>query len=122
MKKGVPEISKLTVHLTAITAMLFWGFSFILSKIVFRFYTQLTTIFFRLLISVFFLFVYLYVTQQFEKVKKKDLWLFFAGAFFNPFLYFIGEKLRTSTCFGFRHVHHYCHYPGVYPVFCLVCV
>ncbi len=92
MKKGGPEISKFTVHMAAVLAMLFWGFSFILSKFVFRFYTPLTTIFFRLLISVLFLFFYLYVTGQFEKLKKKDLWLFLGGAVFNPFLYFIGEN------------------------------
>jgi len=92
MKKGGPEIHILTVHLAAVTAMLFWGFSFILSKIVFRVYTPLTTIFFRLLISVFFLFIYMFLTGQFEKIKKKDFWLFAGGALFNPFLYFIGEN------------------------------
>jgi drug/metabolite transporter (DMT)-like permease len=92
MRKGGPDIRKLTVHLAAVAAMLFWGFSFILSKYVFLFYTPLTTIFFRLLISVLFLFAYLSVTGQFEKLKKKDLWLFAGSAVFNPFLYFIGEN------------------------------
>ena len=92
MKKGGPDIQKFTVHLAAIAAMLFWGFSFILSKYIFNFYTPLTTIFFRLLISVLFLFIYLLVTGGFEKLKKKDLWLFAGSAVFNPFLYFIGEN------------------------------
>jgi drug/metabolite transporter (DMT)-like permease len=92
MKKGGPDIQRFTVHLAAIAAMLFWGFSFILSKYIFNFYTPLTTIFFRLLISVIFLFLYLLLAGGFEQLKKKDLWLFIGSAVFNPFLYFIGEN------------------------------
>lgn len=44
------------VHIAALFSMLFWGFSFIWSKMVFEEYTPLTTIFFRLIISFIFLF------------------------------------------------------------------
>ncbi len=72
--------------------MIFWGFSFILSKTVFEYYTPLTTIFFRLVISSIFLFPLIKLTGKFEKIDRKDFGLLIGGAFFNPFLYFLGEN------------------------------
>ncbi len=72
--------------------MLFWGISFVWSKVVFKTYTPLTTIFFRLIISVVFLFLYLFVSHTLEKINKKDIKFFLLSALFNPFLYFLGEN------------------------------
>lgn len=81
--------------------MLFWGFSFILTSIVFRYYSPITTVFLRLLISSVILFAGILVFGKIEKIKKGDLKLFLLSALFNPFLYFIGEsyglKLTSST-------------------------
>jgi drug/metabolite transporter (DMT)-like permease len=85
-------MQKAYVHIAAIFSMIFWGFSFILSKTVFELYTPLTTIFFRLIISSIFLFPLIKLTGKFEKIDRKDLGLIVGGAFFNPFLYFIGEN------------------------------
>jgi len=85
-------MQKASVHIAAVVSMIFWGFSFILSKIVFEFYTPLTTVFFRLLISTIFLFLVILLARHFEKINPKDIWLFIAGAFFNPFLYFLCEN------------------------------
>ena len=85
-------MQKVSVHIAAIITMVFWGFSFILSKIVFEFYTPLTTVFLRLLISTFFLLLVIIIARKFERIHPHDIWLFIAGAFFNPFLYFIGEN------------------------------
>jgi drug/metabolite transporter (DMT)-like permease len=85
-------MQKAYVHIAAIFSMIFWGFSFVLSKTVFEFYTPLTTIFFRLIISSMFLFPLIKLTGKFEKIDRKDLGLLIGGAFFNPFLYFIGEN------------------------------
>ncbi len=86
------KIKKYRVHLLTLLAMLFWGVSFVWSKVVFLTYSPITTIFFRLTISVVFLFLYMMVTRQFEKIKSKDLKYLLLSALFNPFLYFLGEN------------------------------
>lgn len=83
---------KATVHIAAFLSMFFWGISYVWSKVVFEFYTPITTIFIRLLISVLVLFVFMKLTGQLQKIKRKDLGLLVISAFFNPFLYFVGES------------------------------
>ena len=93
-------MEKAKVHIAALFSMMFWGFSYVWSKIVFEYYTPLTTIFFRLIISFITLFLLMLVFRQFEKIKKEDIWLFLVSAVFNPFLYFICESyglLRVSA-------------------------
>jgi len=85
-------MKKVTIHTAALLAMFFWGISFILSKQVFEQYTPLTTIFFRLIISFVFLFGIILVSRKWERIDRKDAWLFFVSSIFNPFLYFIGEN------------------------------
>lgn len=89
-------MGKATVHIAALISMLFWGFSYIWSKIVFEFYTPLTTIFFRLIISFITLFLLMFLFKKFEKIKKEDIWLFLVSAIFNPFLYFLFESYGLS--------------------------
>ncbi len=84
-------MQKSIVHIAAFVSMLFWGMSYIWSKIVFEFYTPLTSIFLRLLVSFSVLFIFILLTQQWEKIKKKHYKIIFASAIFNPFLYFLGE-------------------------------
>lgn len=85
-------MKKATIHLAAFFSMLFWGISYIWSKIVFEYYTPLTTILFRLVISSLVLYIFILITRKKEKIFKKDYWLFIVGALFNPFLYFVGES------------------------------
>jgi len=85
-------MGKATVHIAAIFSMLFWGMSYIWSKIVFEFYTPLTTIFFRLVISSFTLFLLMFIFKEVERIKKEDIWFFMLSAVFNPFLYFLFES------------------------------
>jgi len=72
--------------------MIFWGMSFIWSKMVFETYDQITTIYFRLIISVIALFSFMKVANIPIKIDKKDFKYFIVSAIFNPFLYFIGEN------------------------------
>lgn len=83
---------KATVHIAAFFSMFFWGISYVWSKVVFEFYSPITTIFFRLLISVLVLFIFMKFTGQLQLIKRKDLGLLVISAFFNPFLYFVGES------------------------------
>lgn len=72
--------------------MFLWGMSYVWSKIVFEYYNPITTVFIRLILSSLFLFAYIVVFRKFEKIKKQHFKLFLLSAFFNPFLYFIGES------------------------------
>jgi drug/metabolite transporter (DMT)-like permease len=70
---------------------LFWGFSFIWTKKVLNFYEPFTIILLRLIISASFLFVVGKIFKKIQPLKLKDLKLIALLAFFEPFLYFIGE-------------------------------
>ncbi len=86
-------------HITALIAMIIWGGSYVWSTQVFKTLQPGTTILLRLLISCLFLYVIRILLKRTEKIERKDLKLFFLAAFFEPFLYFIGESyglLRVS--------------------------
>jgi len=92
-KYFVLERKSINTHLYAIFSMLFWGLSYVWSKIVFEYYSPLTTVFLRLVLSSLFLLSYIMIMQKTEKIKKRvDYWLFPLSALFNPFLYFLGES------------------------------
>ncbi len=82
----------LTVTLAAVAAMFFWGMSFIWSSIVFEYYEPITTIFLRLGLSSIFLFLVLTLAGRLQKISRQHYFLLLASAFFNPFLYFLGEN------------------------------
>lgn len=96
MKSSPPK-----VYVAMVFAMIFWAFSFIWYKQVYIYYEPITVVFLRLVISSFFLFGILFFTGNLEKVKRKDYRYFLLLAFFEPFLYFLGEsfgvKLVSST-------------------------
>ena len=84
------------VHIAAITSMFFWGLTYVWSKFVFETYTPLTTISIRLLLSFLTLYLFIFITNQFEKIKKEHRSLLVASALFNPFIYFLGEYYGLS--------------------------
>ncbi|MCL3781762.1 DMT family transporter [Prolixibacteraceae bacterium JC049] len=77
--------------LTAVFAMLFWSLSFVWVKVVFESYKPFTVIFFRLIISVALLTVFLAVTKRLKMPDKKTMKSLLLVAIFEPFLYFLGE-------------------------------
>jgi len=80
------------VFIALFFSMLFWGFSFIWTSQALQIYKPLTTIFFRLAISVILMFVLNFGLKRIQKIKKEDIKQFMLLAFFQPFLYFIGEN------------------------------
>lgn len=84
------------VHIAAATAMLFWGITYVWSKIVFETYTPLTTVTIRLFLSSIILIAFLLIINQYEKIDKKHYKLLIVSSIFNPFLYFIGEYYGLS--------------------------
>ena len=73
--------------------MIFWGISFVWTKELlnanFPVFLILTT---RLLISSILMFTTFFLLHKLEKIQKKDIYKFLLLAFFEPFLYFVGEN------------------------------
>lgn len=90
-------MTKATIHIAAFFSMFFWGVSYVWSKVVFEYYTPLTTIFTRLVISFVILLLFMQLSGHFQLVKRKDIWIFALSALFNPFLYFIGESFGLQV-------------------------
>lgn len=81
----------------ALLAMLFFGMSFIWTKVLLNYYGPITIIFIRLFISVLLLTIFIFSHRKI-KIHKTDFKYFFILALFEPFLYFLGEN------YGVRHV------------------
>lgn len=79
-------------------SMVLWSFSFIWSKEALNAYSPFTIILFRLIVSSVFLWSYALISNKINKIEKGDLKYFILLAFFEPFLYFLGET------FGLKHV------------------
>ena len=86
------------VYLALVLAMLFWALSFVWVKQVYVAYGPLTTVFFRLIIATLMMLVYGLISRKLLKIEKKDYQTFLLLAFFEPFLYFMGES------FGLKYV------------------
>ncbi len=76
----------------AILSMIFWSFSFVWIKIVYEAYGPLTTVLFRLLISSGLMLIFTVLSRKLQKIQYGDFKLFILLAFFEPFLYFMGES------------------------------
>lgn len=76
--------------------MIFWSFSFVWFKIANRSYNPITIVFIRLCIAAVFLSTFLWLTKGFTPIKKGDKKYFLLLAFFEPFLYFLGESFGLT--------------------------
>ena len=76
----------------ALLSMIFWSFSFVWVKVVYEAYGPLTTVLFRLLISSGLMLVFTILSRKLQKMQPGDLKFFLLLAFFEPFLYFMGES------------------------------
>ncbi len=82
----------LLAYLSALGAAFFWSFSFVWFKIAFIAYKPITVVLFRLIISAVFILIIASLLKRLQKPAKKDIKLFILMAFFEPFLYFLGES------------------------------
>jgi drug/metabolite transporter (DMT)-like permease len=89
------------IYFLLVVAMIFWSFSFIWYKEVYLNFSPLTVIFLRLVISSSLLFLFTASIKRLQKIQAKDFKLYMLAAFFEPFIYFLGEafgmKLISST-------------------------
>jgi drug/metabolite transporter (DMT)-like permease len=72
--------------------MCFWALSFIWYKDAYSYFTPIATVFLRLFISSVFLFLVLFILHIRPVIEKVDLKWFLLLAFFEPFIYFLGES------------------------------
>jgi drug/metabolite transporter (DMT)-like permease len=79
-----------------VLAMIFWSFSFIWFKEANKTFHPITIVFIRLVFSIILLTVYLILTKNFMKIRKKDRRLFLMLALFEPFFYFLGESFGLT--------------------------
>jgi len=86
----------IAVYASAIIAMVFWSYSFIWYKEVFVYYKPITLVLFRLIISSIFLFALTISLKRLDPLNPKDIKNFLLLAFFEPFMYFIGESFGVS--------------------------
>lgn len=76
----------------ALGAAFFWSFSFVWFKIAFIAYNPLTVVIFRLVISAVLIIIIALLFKRLQKPTRKDFWLLVLMAFFEPFIYFLGES------------------------------
>lgn len=82
---------RLAAYVSVILAMVFWGFTFVLYKYANLSFRPTSIIFFRLFVSIFFLFGFAFLFRRLGKISRKDQKWFLLMAFFEPFIYFLGE-------------------------------
>ena len=83
---------ELLAYGSALGAAFFWGFSFVWFKIAYLAYQPITVVLFRLVISAALIWVIAWILKRLQRPTKKDLGLFALMAFFEPFIYFLGES------------------------------
>ncbi|MBE0655113.1 MAG: DMT family transporter, partial [Bacteroidales bacterium] len=83
---------ELSLYLSLVLAMLFWGLTFVFYKVAFESFRPVSVILLRLIISVPFIFVSARILRKIQRLDKKDFLYFLILAFFEPFLYFMGES------------------------------
>ncbi len=92
---------RVKVLVSLILSMICWAFSFVWIKQAFESFNPLTIIVLRLIISAGLLFIILRLTRRLIPMRRADLKWFLLLAFFEPFLYFMGEsfglELVSST-------------------------
>ncbi len=83
-------------YLYILSVCLFWGFSFISTKICLQWFTPFSLAFFRFLIASVILFFALKFTEKDMKIEKKDIGRFVLCGFFGVFIYFAFENLAIE--------------------------
>jgi len=77
---------------SALGAAFFWSFSFIWFKVAYQGYNPITVVIFRLTIAALLITIIAAFLKRLQKPSKEDFRLFVLMAFFEPFIYFLGES------------------------------
>lgn len=86
------------IYIAALIAVILWGFSFVWSNQIIRLQVPIFTfLFIRLFIAGIVLLIYSKAIGKLQKPSKKDLLMMALMAFFEPFIYFIGESFGMQA-------------------------
>ncbi|MFH0864820.1 MAG: DMT family transporter [Bacteroidota bacterium] len=111
------------IYLFALLSMLFWGFSFVWTNIAYAHrYEPIMTIFIRLVISSLILYLVIKLLKREQKIERTDYGRFLLLAFFQPFLYFMGESFGLKIVTPTMAAVIICTIPLITPFFAYVFV
>ncbi len=84
-------MQKIKLYGAILLAMIFWSVSFIWTRVAILSFHPVTLIALRLLIASVLLFIVSYFSGKFQTIRHEDRKWFILMAFFEPFMYYIGE-------------------------------
>ena len=85
------------LYTAIVLAMVFWSFSFIWTRVAIHSFHPMTLITLRLIIASVLLFIVSKSAGKLQKLRRKDIKWFILLAFFEPFLYYVGETYGLTT-------------------------
>jgi drug/metabolite transporter (DMT)-like permease len=101
MIKKIFNKKLIIAYISVIFAMLFWGLSFIWTKIILQYYHPITTLTLRLLISSVLIFIIVLISRQLKFMRKEDIKWLLLLSLFEPLCYYLfegyGLRLVSST-------------------------
>ena len=83
---------RIKIYFAAIFAMGCWSLSFVWYKVALLYYKPISLIFIRLFLATLILLAIGFLFKKRDAIDKKDWKYIFLLAFFEPFLYFLGES------------------------------
>jgi drug/metabolite transporter (DMT)-like permease len=87
----------LKIYVGLIFSILIWSYSFAMIKICYNYgFTPLLLVNVRLLVGALILFTLCRWKGFLQQIRKEDRWRFILLAFFEPFLYYIGESISLT--------------------------
>lgn len=84
------------IYLAAITAVSIWSVSYLFTSVALQTLHPLTVVTIRMALAVLFLFFYAKLSGQLQPLERKDIKLFVATGFVQPYFYFICETYSLT--------------------------
>lgn len=84
-------MQQIKLYGSIVLAMIFWSVSFIWTRIAIESFQPVTLITLRLIIASLLLLTISFLSGKLQKIRRSDFKWFFLLAFFEPYLYYIGE-------------------------------
>lgn len=84
-------MQKFKIYAAIVLAMVFWSVSFIWTKVAIESFRPVTLISLRLVIASVLLYLFAKFSGKFQKIRPHEFKWFVLLAFFEPFLYYLGE-------------------------------
>lgn len=89
-------MQQVKLYAAIVIAMVFWAFSFIWTQMAIESFPPVTLVALRLVLASLILYGYVRLTGKFQKLRKEDLGSFILLAFFEPYLYYMGETYALT--------------------------